>query len=378
MSTTSTSKLQSNNLWLILQHSFSSVLLVSSIISLTLFVPLSVAAQDILTDYDNIIQRELKRVNSEVVFKNPIKLERAINFLQVNGVNQIVNSQGYGQIEFENSDITLDIPFTIDSKMSIAINQSNFQKNRTQVISDINTTIKNGYLKDNINIGEKQLSLEEAKIILGLKIQDNEPRISKLDFLTENNISLKFQKEGIKNSNAVGTKNNSLDSQTNQSVSEGEILFAKSVGLTQDQKNQSLQYAEKVKEGINRKINEKNITDVNKLEKQRRARLEDDKIIENKKRVEQMIVEGKQSQITNDDLYSIGKYSKELGLEPKIPTIPEYLRADFEKSQKIKQQQDIQIQQLLDITTNQSNQESSIIQKVSQVINGVFRFWNRG
>jgi hypothetical protein len=342
-------------------------------------IPLIAITENVMQDIDVVLQKELSKVQNEIVFKSPISYDRATQYLIKNKPSSIDALLAYSPVEFKDSDFLLDIPFAFSLTKSFAENKNDFDKSKTGTLDMISQYSKNKNGYDKINIGENEITYEEAIWVSKLNSIVSDFKISRFSFQSSDDQIMKSLVNGQSDKKAL-KKVNITNKESAKEVDSSEIQLALSKPKTNEEKDQLINQINKTKEGIKQKEREAVVGIEQKKYKDQRIKEADIRELAKKKEIEQKIKEGKKSEITNDDIYALGKYSKELGLEITIPPVPEHLKAQIEADTKRAEVQDSKMNQFLqepnkNLNNPEKPKELSWFDQAKKIVNAFFRFW---
>jgi Ricin-type beta-trefoil lectin domain len=348
--------------------------LLLSTIMIAVGSPLIALAESVYNEIDKNTNTQLARMTHEVGFKQPTSIQKANTYLE--SLGQRTTVLGYGQSEFENTDLVLEIPFGLNPKSTIDQNQKEFEKTRDQIINQLSYSISNSTLEKFQPIYNKEISLEEAKLITTFKSINSPVLISKIEFQTFDSTPMKFQKQNNQIAKKA-LKKKQIPNTSQNPITNEDIEYSISTTLTNEERQKVLDSAKKTKESNKRKEQEAIIGIEQKKYKDQRIKESDTKELAKKQEIEQKIKEGKKSQITNEDIIALGKYSKDLGLEIQVSEAPQELKSKFEKDKQVKQEENRKSEELLqklEIQNNQKQESKKIgwFDWATKIVNGFF------
>lgn len=312
--------------------SFVSALIIT-ILSISMVGQISVSAisNEISEDPVVLAQQYLDNSQNSVSFTKSKSLESVIQYLKAKNFNPS-NVVAYSTIEIDNQ--FLDIPFSLDLSQDLSTNQKNFDDSKNNLLSTIKVSKQDkpdSQAPTEIPLGDVTLNVKQAQIISDQKLDEAKKsqlkvKINKISFTAKSNnpeiqnFEKSDKKVEIKSKSALNKTAKTDDILNLKAVNDGDIENVSVKKPTEEEKIKALDEAQKTKEGIARKENERFIGET--IVKPLKEKAAKEQVIAQKQKareVKKLIDEGKQDEIKIEDVYALGEESKGLGLEIKVP-----------------------------------------------------------
>ncbi len=310
-----------------------SVLLVTTLSVATVSqISVSAISNEISQDPVVLAQQYLDNSQNSVSFTKSKSLESVIEYLKTNNFNAS-NVIAYTTIEIDNQ--FLDIPFSLDLSQDIAVNQKNFEDSKTNLI----TTIKQSKQDKSdpqapieIRLGEISLNVKQAQTINDLKLDEakqskSKIKISRVSFIAKSNnpeiqnFKKSNKKVEVKSTPALSKTSKTDDALNVKIINDNDIESVTTKKPNQEERAKNLYEAQKTKESIIQKNNEKFLGIKGKEDKEQKLNQQSKERKILKSNLQNKIKEGKKSSINILDVYFLGDEAKDIGLS--ISNLPD-------------------------------------------------------
>ncbi len=311
-----------------------SALLVTTLsVAMVSQISVNAISDNISQDPVVLAQQYLDNSQNSVSFTKLKSLESVIQYFITNNF-EASNIYAYSSIEVDNQ--FLDIPFSVDLSKDLNVNQKSFEDSKNRLISNIKlskTDKQDPQAPTEIDLGDVSLNIKEAQLISDSKLDEIKSKIieiviNKVSFsaksnnATIQNFEKSSKKTNIQKKSALSKTKKLNDSKNNIAISDSDIESVTTSKPSQEERNKVLDEAQKTKEGIARRENERFIGETIVKPMKEKA-IKEQEAAQKQKAVEikQLIDQGRQSEIKSEDVYALGEESKKLGLEIVIPTL---------------------------------------------------------